>query len=88
MVDQSPIGRSTRSNPATYTKAFDGIRDVFASTRQAKIMGYTRSFSFNVPGGRCETCQGEGVQKIEMQFMADINLPVKYVMEHGTEKMY
>jgi excinuclease ABC subunit A len=75
MVDQSPIGRSTRSNPATYTKAFDGIRDVFASTRQAKIMGYTAGhFSFNVPGGRCETCQGEGVQKIEMQFMADIEL--------------
>ncbi|RNC83912.1 MAG: excinuclease ABC subunit UvrA [Balneola sp.] len=75
MVDQSPIGRSSRSNPATYTKAFDGIRDVFAATRQAKIMGYTPGhFSFNVPGGRCETCQGEGVQKIEMQFMADIEL--------------
>lgn len=75
MVDQSPIGRSSRSNPATYTKAFDGIRDVFAGTRQAKIMGYTPGhFSFNVPGGRCETCQGEGVQKIEMQFMADIEL--------------
>lgn len=75
MVDQSPIGRSTRSNPATYTKAFDGIRDLFANTRQSKIMGYTPGhFSFNVPGGRCETCQGEGVQKIEMQFMADIEL--------------
>ena len=75
MVDQSPIGRSTRSNPATYTKAFDGIREVFANSRQAKIMGYTPGhFSFNVPGGRCETCQGEGVQKIEMQFMADIEL--------------
>ena len=75
MVDQSPIGRSSRSNPATYTKAFDGIRDVFSNTRQAKIMGYTPGhFSFNVPGGRCETCQGEGVQKIEMQFMADIEL--------------
>lgn len=75
MVDQSPIGRSSRSNPATYTKAFDGIRDVFANTRQARIMGYTPGhFSFNVPGGRCETCQGEGVQKIEMQFMADIEL--------------
>lgn len=75
MVDQSPIGRSTRSNPATYTKAFDGIRTLFASTRQAKMMGYTPGhFSFNVPGGRCETCQGEGVQKIEMQFMADIEL--------------
>lgn len=75
MVDQSPIGRSTRSNPVTYTKAFDGIRDIFSSSRQAKIMGYTAGhFSFNVPGGRCETCQGEGVQKIEMQFMADIEL--------------
>ena len=75
MVDQSPIGRTSRSNPATYTKAFDGIRDVFARSRQAKIMGYTPGhFSFNVPGGRCESCQGEGVQKIEMQFMADIEL--------------
>lgn len=75
MVDQSPIGRSTRSNPATYTKAFDGIRELFASSRQSKIMGYTPGhFSFNVPGGRCEACQGEGVQKIEMQFMADIEL--------------
>ena len=76
MVDQSPIGRSSRSNPATYTKAFDGIREVFAGTRQAKIMGYKSGhFSFNVPGGRCEECQGEGVQKIEMQFLADIELP-------------
>jgi excinuclease ABC subunit A len=75
MVDQSPIGRSTRSNPATYTKAFDGIRDLFSNTRQSKIMGYSPGhFSFNVPGGRCESCQGEGVQKIEMQFMADIEL--------------
>ncbi len=76
MVDQSPIGRSSRSNPATYIKAFDGIRDVFANTRQARIMGFTAGhFSFNVPGGRCEACQGEGVQKIEMQFLADIELP-------------
>jgi excinuclease ABC subunit A len=76
MVDQTPIGRSTRSNPATYTKAFDGIRDVFAETRQAKMMGYAAGhFSFNVPGGRCETCQGEGVQTIEMQFLADVVLP-------------
>jgi len=76
MVDQTPIGRSTRSNPATYTKAFDGIRDLFANTRQSKIMGYGPGhFSFNVPGGRCETCQGEGVQTIEMQFLADIELP-------------
>lgn len=76
MVDQTPIGRSSRSNPATYTKAFDGIRDLFSNTRQSKIMGYAAGhFSFNVPGGRCETCQGEGVQTIEMQFLADIVLP-------------
>ena len=76
MVDQSPIGRSSRSNPATYTKAFDGIRNLFADTRQSKIMGYTPGhFSFNVSGGRCETCEGEGVQTIEMQFLADIELP-------------
>lgn len=75
MVDQSPIGRSSRSNPATYTKAFDGIRDLFSDTKQSRIMGYTPGhFSFNVPGGRCENCQGEGVQRIEMQFMADIEL--------------
>lgn len=76
MVDQTPIGRSSRSNPATYTKAFDGIRDLFANTRQAKILGYGPGhFSFNVPGGRCESCQGEGIQTIEMQFLADIELP-------------
>lgn len=76
MVDQSPIGRSSRSNPATYTKAFDDIRSLFAGTRQAKIMGLNPGhFSFNVPGGRCEACQGEGIQKIEMQFLADIELP-------------
>ncbi len=75
MVDQSPIGRSSRSNPATYTKSFDAIRNLFADTRQSKILGYTPGhFSFNVSGGRCESCQGEGVQKIEMQFMADIEL--------------
>jgi excinuclease ABC subunit A len=76
MVDQTPIGRSSRSNPATYTKAFDGIRELFASTRQAKIMGFKAGdFSFNKPGGRCEACEGEGIQTIEMQFLADIELP-------------
>lgn len=76
MVDQSPIGRSSRSNPATYTKAFDDIRSLFAETRQSKIMGFSPGhFSFNVSGGRCEACQGEGVQTIEMQFLADIELP-------------
>jgi len=75
MIDQSPIGRSPRSNPATYVKAFDGIRQLFADTYQARIRGYKPGyFSFNVPGGRCETCQGEGVVKIEMQFLADLYL--------------
>ncbi len=75
-VDQNPIGKSTRSNPATYLKAFDEIRKLFASTQAAKQMGFTAShFSFNSEGGRCEACKGEGVITIEMQFMADITLP-------------
>ncbi len=75
MVDQSPIGRTPRSNPITYIKAFDSIRDVFASTPAAKHRGYTPgSFSFNVPGGRCDLCEGEGFIKVEMQFMADLYL--------------
>lgn len=75
MVDQSPIGKSPRSTPATYTKAFDVIREVFASTQAAKQLGWKPGhFSFNVPGGRCETCQGEGMVKIEMQFLADLFL--------------
>ena len=75
MVDQSPIGKSPRSNPATYTKAFDYIRDLLADTHQSKIRGLKPGFfSFNVPGGRCEVCQGEGVVKIEMQFLADLYL--------------
>ena len=75
-VDQNPIGKSTRSNPATYLKAFDEIRRLFASTQAAKQMGFTPShFSFNSDGGRCEACKGEGVVTIEMQFMADITIP-------------
>ncbi|MEM8488848.1 MAG: excinuclease ABC subunit UvrA [Bacteroidota bacterium] len=75
MVDQTPIGRSPRSNPVTYVKAFGPIRELLASTHQAKIRGLRPGyFSFNVPGGRCETCQGEGVVKIEMQFLADLYL--------------
>jgi excinuclease ABC subunit A len=75
LVDQSPIGRTPRSNPATYTKIFDLVRDVFASTSPARMKGLTPgSFSFNVPGGRCETCEGSGIQTIEMQFLADIEL--------------
>lgn len=75
MIDQSPIGKSPRSTPATYTKAFDVIREVFAATQAAKQLGWKPGhFSFNVTGGRCETCQGEGMVKIEMQFLADLYL--------------
>lgn len=76
LVDQNPIGKSSRSNPITYIKAYDGIRDLFASQPISKNRGYKpQHFSFNVDGGRCETCQGEGEVTIEMQFMADIHLP-------------
>ncbi len=73
LVDQAPIGKTPRSNPATYTKVFDLIREVFASTKEAKFAGFKKShFSFNLKGGRCETCQGQGQIKIEMQFMNDV----------------
>jgi len=75
-IDQSPIGRTPRSNPATYTNVFNDIRDVFASTSEAKIRGYKSGrFSFNVKGGRCEACAGDGIVKIEMNFLADIYVP-------------
>ncbi|MGY3723959.1 Excinuclease ABC subunit A [Granulicatella balaenopterae] len=82
-IDQSPIGRTPRSNPATYTSVFDDIRDLFAATNEAKMRGYKKGrFSFNVKGGRCEACKGDGILKIEMHFLPDVYVPCEVC--HGT----
>lgn len=83
LVDQSPIGRTPRSNPVTYIKAFDSIRELFAANRESERRGYSAGhFSFNIPGGRCETCQGDGTVTVEMQFLADVELVCEEC--HGT----
>ena len=82
-ISQAPIGRTPRSNPATYTGVFDDIREVFSETKEAKIRGYDKGrFSFNVKGGRCEACWGDGVKKIEMHFLPDVYVPCEVC--HGT----
>ena len=82
-ISQSPIGRTPRSNPATYTGVFDDIRELFTNTKEAKMYGFEKNrFSFNVKGGRCEACRGDGVKKIEMHFLPDVYVPCEVC--HGT----
>ena len=82
-ITQNPIGRTPRSNPATYTGVFDDIRDLYTNTKEAKMYGFEKNrFSFNVKGGRCEACRGDGVKKIEMHFLPDVYVPCEVC--HGT----
>src|ERR1700748_3441544 len=83
LVDQNPIGRTPRSNPVTYIKAFDAIRELFAAQPEAERRGYGAGhFSFNVPGGRCDVCEGDGTVTVEMQFLADVELPCEECSGH------
>lgn len=83
MIDQSPIGRTPRSNPATYTGVFNDIRDLFSQTNEAKAKGYGPGrFSFNIKGGRCEACEGDGIIKIEMHFLPDVFVPCEVCKGH------
>ena len=80
MIDQQPIGKSSRSNPVTYIKAYDAIRDLFSKQGLAKMRGFQpKHFSFNVDGGRCDTCKGEGETVVEMQFLADVHLSLIHI---------
>ena len=89
LVDQNPIGKSSRSNPVTYLKAFDEIRRLFADQQLSKQNGYKAShFSFNVDGGRCEECLGEGTIKVEMQFMADVELECEAAKEKDLKEIF
>jgi excinuclease ABC subunit A len=89
MVDQNPIGKSSRSNPVTYIKAYDEIRDLFSKQPLSKMRGFLpKHFSFNVDGGRCDTCKGEGEQIVEMQFLAMCILPVKYAEVKDSKKRF
>ena len=88
LVDQNPIGKSSRSNPVTYIKAYDEIRDLFSSQPLSKIRGFMpKHFSFNVDGGRCDACKGEGEQVVEMQFLADVHLTCELMSKEPEKKI-